>query len=212
MKQSVNKQSKKLAETKDLKIKSANSAKPISLSSADLVVLSLLGEKPMHGYKIVSELTERDAEDWAPVSRPQVYYTLKKIVKNRYITSVTDTSATMGPERETFYITQKGLKAMNDSLSVTDWAQKRPPPPFLTWMALSTHVTKEKTKQIINARQSYLTNELKREKKTLLEFKKDTGAMTTSGCLMVSLTIELFQTELRWLKKVEAELPKARKK
>lgn len=211
MKQSVNKTSRKLAETKDLKNLVVEKSKPNALSSADLVVLSLLGEQPMHGYKIVSELAYRDAEDWAPVSRPQVYYTIKKLAQMKYITSVADPSSTLGPQRETFYITNKGLKVMNDSLSVTDWAQKRPPPPFLTWMALSTHVTKENTKQIIQARQMYLANELKREKKTLGEFKKDTGPMAVSGRLMVSLTIEMFETELRWLKKVKNELPKARK-
>ncbi|MCM2279258.1 MAG: PadR family transcriptional regulator [Oligoflexia bacterium] len=164
----------------------------------------------MHGYKLVAELEIRDAEDWAPISRPQVYYSIKKLAKLGLIEPATTDTDPLGPEREVFRITSKGTKAMNDALSRLTWAEQRPPSPFMTWMALSTHLSSEKTSEVIKARQKYLTKQLQKEKRTLAEFAADSGAMVTAGRLMVSLTIELFEAELKWLQLVLKELPKAR--
>jgi DNA-binding PadR family transcriptional regulator len=35
----------------------------------------------MHGYELVGELLRRDVDDWAAVSRPHVYYSIKKLAK-----------------------------------------------------------------------------------------------------------------------------------
>ena len=51
------------------------------LTVADLVVLALLHERPMHGYAASAELEYREARDWAGISRPQVYYSLKKLAE-----------------------------------------------------------------------------------------------------------------------------------
>ena len=47
----------------------------------DLVLLSLLAEQPMHGYQANLELERRQVQDWAGVSRPQVYYSLEKLAR-----------------------------------------------------------------------------------------------------------------------------------
>ena len=181
-----------------------------TVSSADLVVLSLLAEEPMHGYRIVSELERRDAKDWAEISRPQVYYSLKKLSKLKFITTVTNIRNALGPEREIYKVSKSGMQAMNDTLCKNSWAEQRPPPPFLTWMALSSHVSPSETIKVIEARQKYLSKELDRELETLKEFGNASDKMMTAGRLMVSLTVEQFRAELKWLEKVWRELPKAR--
>ena len=182
------------------------------LTAADLVVLSLLAEEPMHGYKIVSELEQRDAKDWAPVSKPQVYYSIKKLAELNLIALASDKDGSQGPEREKFKIKQNGFEAMNEALSNIKWAQQRPPAPFTTWMALSSHLPPKTTKELIQTRKLYLTSELAREKKTLSEFKKDHELMSTAGKLMVSFCIKSFELELEWLAEVAKELPSARKR
>jgi DNA-binding PadR family transcriptional regulator len=42
------------------------------LTTPDLVLLSLLAERPMHGYQANAELERREIRDWAAISRPQV--------------------------------------------------------------------------------------------------------------------------------------------
>ena len=54
-------------------------------TTPDLVVLSLLAEKPRHGYEVNQELEWRDVRDWAGISRPQVYYSLAKLARNGMI-------------------------------------------------------------------------------------------------------------------------------
>ena len=51
------------------------------LTTADLVLLSLLAEKPMHGYQANAELERREIRDWAAISRPQVYYSMEKLAR-----------------------------------------------------------------------------------------------------------------------------------
>lgn len=183
----------------------------LKLTSADLVVLSLLAEEPMHGYRIVSELERRDAKDWGPVSKPQVYYSLKKLVQCDYVTPVLNESGALGPERESYRITTKGFKAMNRALTAPSWALQRPPPPFMTWMALSSHLSSEETDTMIKTRKSFLERELAREKKTLADFEGETDPMVASGRLMVSFAIRSFELELNWLIEVRKELLRARR-
>lgn len=177
------------------------------LSAADLVVLSLLAEEPMHGYRLVTELEHRDAKDWAEISRPQVYYSLKKLSMMSLIAASADGDDSLGPEREIYKINAAGKRAMNDALCKSKWAEQRPPPPFLTWMALSSHLSVSETRVVIEARQNFLTRELRREELTLAAFNNASDKMMIAGRLMVSLTVLQFQTELKWLESVLQVLP-----
>ena len=57
----------------------AKRKRKLDLTTADLVVLSLFSERPMHGYEANLELERREIRDWAGISRPQVYYSLDKL-------------------------------------------------------------------------------------------------------------------------------------
>ena len=181
--------------------------KKLQLTTPDLVVLSLLSECPMHGYDINQELERRDVRDWAGVSRPQVYYSLNKLKALRMITEIfVDNANAEGPERRVHKILQKGKQGLMQSLDHNVWATNRPSSPFLTWLALSTHATKQSVIRVINERRKYLKSELKREKLTFKSFQKETGKMIAPAKLMVELTIKQFELELLWLKKAEKML------
>src|SRR5271156_2366274 len=51
------------------------------LTTPDLVLLSLLAERPLHGYEANAELERREVRDWAGISRPQVYYSIEKLAQ-----------------------------------------------------------------------------------------------------------------------------------
>lgn len=165
----------------------------------------------MHGYRIVNEVEQRDAKDWAPISKPQVYYTIHKLMKLKLVEPASDEGEALGPDRQMYRINSQGKNKMNEALSELQWARQRPPPPFLTWMALSSCLTAKKTAEIMDERMKFLKGELAREKRTLQEFGQSSGAMIIAGRLMVSLTIEIFEAELKWLGRAKAELTKLRK-
>src|ERR1700758_2879233 len=108
-----------------------------TLTLPDLVLLSLLAERPMHGYEANAELERRQVRDWAGISRPQVYYSLDKLAQLALIAASDDGQVAAGPERRVYSTTAKGKKALADALAEQRWSQQRERPPFLTWMALS---------------------------------------------------------------------------
>src|SRR5262245_16910649 len=162
----------------------------------------------MHGYELNREIERREVQDWAGVSRPQVYYSLKKLAERGFITEVRARAAdpSLGPERSTYASSSSGRKALAAALARPDWAVQRPPSPFLTWLALSTHAEKPVVRQQVRRRRDFLEAELRKERETLKAIRADTGEMVVVGALMVTLTIRQFESELSWLKEVAREL------
>src|SRR5260370_2099503 len=107
------------------------------LTTPDVVLLSLLAERPMHGYQANAELERREIRDWANVSLPQVYYSLKKLRHEGLIRASETSEPLDGPERSTFETAEKGREALADALEQEAWTTQRERPPFLTSMTLS---------------------------------------------------------------------------
>src|SRR5579864_7019621 len=79
-----------------------------ALTTPDLVLLSLLAERPMHGYQANLELERREVRDWAGISRPQVYYSLEKLASRGFVRASQTDEPAAGPERSVFATTAKG--------------------------------------------------------------------------------------------------------
>ena len=179
-----------------------------SLTTPDLVLLSLLSERPMHGYQANLELERREIRDWAGVSRPQVYYSLEKLEGQGFLRATRDHEPAAGPDRSVFAVTAKGRSALADALEREDWTTQRERPPFLTWLALSWQARPGVLEQQINRRRKFLEAELAREQLTLESVLREVGHPHHEAVWMISLMTEQFITELAWLAKVESELPK----
>jgi len=176
-----------------------------SLTIPDLVLLSLLAEVPMHGYQANAELERRQIRDWANLSRPQIYYSMDKLARLRLIHPRESTTPAEGPERRVFQTTTRGLAALADALERPDWTTARERPPFLTWLALSWKARPGVFARQIEHRAKFLERELAREKKTLAAVRKEVGHTFHEAVWAVSLMIQQFQTELRWLNKLKRE-------
>ena len=181
-------------------------AKRTQLTTPDLVLLSLLAERPMHGYAANFELERRQVRDWAGISRPQVYYSLEKLSNAGLIRIGESDAPAAGPERAIFETTAKGRAALADALEREDWTTQRDHPPFLTWIALSWQARPDVFQKQIGRRQNFLEKELAREKETLRAILKEVGHPYHEAFWMVSLTIDQFKLELRWLRKLSREL------
>lgn len=176
------------------------------LTTPDLVLLSLLAERPMHGYQANLELERRQVRDWAGISRPQVYYSLEKLQAQGLIRAASSADPAAGPERSVFAPTTKGRTALAAALERAEWATQRERPPFLTWMALSWQARPGVLEQQLRRRQQFLESELRREEETLSAIRDEVGHPFHEAVWMVSLAIEQFRTELRWLRKVSREI------
>jgi len=176
------------------------------LTIADLVLLSLLAEQPMHGYQANLELERRQVQDWAGVSRPQVYYSLEKLEGLGLISEAADQEPALGPERRVFGTTAKGRSALAAALERDHWATQRERPPFLTWMALSWQTRPGVFRKQLVHRKEFLKRELEREEATLGAVEAEVGHRFHEAVWMIRLVIEQFRTELAWLDAVSREM------
>ena len=175
------------------------------LTTPDLVLLSLLAERPMHGYQANAELERREVRDWAGISRPQVYYSLDKLARLGLIRAGDTEEPVAGPERRVFATTAKGRSALADALERADWATQRERPPFLTWLALSWQARPGVLRRQLRRRQKFLEQELAREEATLRSIRAEVGHRFHEAVWMVSLVIQQFRAELKWLQKLSRE-------
>ena len=176
------------------------------LTTPDLVLLSLLSERPMHGYEANAELERRHVRDWAGISRPQVYYSLEKLTRLRLVRPTGSDEPSAGPERRVLATTAAGAAALAEALEAERWTTQRDQPPFLTWMALSWRARPGIVERQLRRRRSFLEAELAREVATLRSIRQEVGHRYHEAIWMVTLTIQQFRTELKWLRRVAGEL------
>lgn len=181
-------------------------AKGRELTTPDLVLLSLMAEKPMHGYQANLELERRQVRDWAGISRPQVYYSLEKLARLGLIRNASSNEPVGGPERSVFATSAAGRAALGKALEREDWATQRDRPPFLTWIALSWQAGPGIFERQLKRRREFLDQEIAKEVETLRAVRREVGHSFHEAVWMVSLTIQQFKTELRWLRKLEREV------
>lgn len=181
-------------------------ARKRELTTPDLVLLSLLAERPMHGYQANQELVRREVQDWAGISRPQVYYSLEKLASRGLVRSTASEEPAAGPERSVYATTAKGRAALADALERAEWTTQRERPPFLTWVALSWQARPGVFRQQVQRRQKFLEQELAREQAVLRSIREEVGHRFHEAVWMVGLAIEQFRTELRWLRKLSREV------
>ena len=182
--------------------------KRAELTTPDLVILSLLAERAMHGYQVNLELERRDVRDWAGISRPQVYYSLEKLAAAGLIRAGESDEPAAGPERRVFETTAKGRNALSEALEREEWTTQRDRPLFLTWVALSWQAKSGVFQKQIARRREFLKSELTREEETIESILNEVGHPYHEAVWMVTLMIEQLKAELKWLRKVARELPR----
>lgn len=182
------------------------STSPTRLTTPDLVVLNLLLEKEQHGYELSAELERREVKDWAGVSRPQVYYSLKKLADQDMIQPASQAPTHLGPERQVFGVTVRGRQAFEEALGRPEWAEQRIPPPFITWLALSQHATRETMEEVTSRRAAYLQGKIATENQHLQIVQAEPERTAKIAGLMISHTIRECESELSWLAEVRSVL------
>src|SRR5438105_15638616 len=145
----------------------ARRARRVELTTPDLVLLSLLAERPMHGYQANLELERRQVRDWAGISRPQIYYSLEKLQRLGMLRAKESKEPAAGPERTVFTATPSGRAALAAALEREQWTKQRDRPAFLTWLALSWQARSGSVRKQLQNRRKFLEAELAREQATL---------------------------------------------
>lgn len=174
------------------------------LTTPDLVVLGFLMEKPMHGYQIALALKERQVKDWAGVSKPQVYYSLKKLKSSGLIHGEYDEDSSLGPERCIFSISFEARAALAAALDSDKWATCRSVPPFSTWAMLSPYAERQTIRRVVESRKVFLKHEIAKERETIAGLHASNPRTLKIATSMIELAIKNFELELSWLNGFDA--------
>jgi DNA-binding PadR family transcriptional regulator len=160
----------------------------------------------MHGYQANLELERREIRDWVNLSRPQVYYSLEKLARAGLVRALDTGEPAAGPERSSYATTTKGRAALAEALEHESWTRQRDRPAFLTWLGLSWQANQATVQRQLRRREEFLERELARERETLESILREVGHAHHEAVWMVSLMIEQFETERKWLKRVAREM------
>ena len=173
------------------------------LTVPDLILLSLLAERPMHGYEINATLEERNIREWAPVSRPQIYYSLEKLSALGLLRIVKDKGAAAGPERRVVSTTEKGRIRLAEALEAEHWVNDRVYQPFLIWLALSWQARGTTFSDQLKERKGFLLARLGEHRTTLEEVLREVGHRHHEAVWMLELVIDQTELELAWIGNIQ---------
>ena len=95
-----------------------------NLSSIEVVLLSIVNEKPAYAYEIDKIIELREMRRWIRVGVASIYQVLKKLEQKKLVYSQSEKEGRM-PERKRYYITGPGrtalLAAAQRLLSEMEW-------------------------------------------------------------------------------------------
>ena len=174
-----------------------------AVTLADLVVLSMLTEAPLHGYELWAELERRQVAKWASITKTQVYYSLHKLETSAYIETTEDQDDALGPERKVYRPSDAGRRLLSDQLAHPKWATQRPPDPFLTWLVLSWQARPRDFAAQIARRRKFVAKQLDDDRAALDAIIAETSP-TSDAAMIVRLGLRQFEVELAWLDEVAA--------
>lgn len=176
----------------------------IKLTRADLIVLSLLLERPMHGYELAQEYDRQEVKDWASVSKAQVYYALTKLDKSELIIAEPGDEADGQRGKTAYRVSPQGESSLQTHLTENHWFTERRPQPFTTWTGLSIHCSEKSRARMFNLRGRFLASELLRERASYAQVAMMTSERSKVGLKIIELTISLIETEIAWLDSLQA--------
>jgi DNA-binding PadR family transcriptional regulator len=88
------------------------------MTNAELAILSLVAERPRHGYEIEQVIEKRGMRDWTEVGFSSIYYLLKKLEGKGLVEGRLEEAA-RGPARKVYLTTPAGDEALREAILET---------------------------------------------------------------------------------------------
>ena len=175
------------------------------MTNSELILLSLIAEKPRHGYEIETVIEERGMRNWTEIAFSSIYFLLNKLVKQGLASSATAPAAGRGPARKVFSITPTGKAALREgvleSVRNPDWGDQA----FLFGLSCLPMLGHEGSLEALEARHSAL-----QQKKSELEqnLAVNLTAFPAHVNAMFTFSIAVLQANLDWLTAYITQLQK----
>ncbi len=167
------------------------------MTNAELAILSLIAEKPCHGYQIERIIEARGMRDWTEVGFSSIYYLLKKLEQAGMIESRLEQSEGQGPARKVYQITEIGREA---HVSATLAALSEPGRCYTPFLLGMSNLPAIPPRQALEALQWYRDH--LSERQAALEAKVEIQRPLPGYVeAMFDYSLNLIRAEMAWIEK-----------
>lgn len=166
------------------------------MTNAELVVLSLIAERPQHGYQIEQVIEEREMREWTELGFSSIYYILNKLEDQSLIESRLEQTSGRGPARKVYTITESGWKACQTGILDSLAQPPRPESMFLLGMSNLPTVPRA---EALAALQHYAEHLAEREEHLQRRRQVGEAALPSHVEAMFDFSLTMIQAELGWL-------------
>ena len=163
------------------------------MTNAELAVLSLVAEKPRHGYEIEQVIEERGMRDWTEVGFSSIYYLLTKLESEGLISGRVQPAEGKGPARKVYHLTEAGAQAFQRGALVTLTVPDKGNISFLLGLSVLPALPRQETEAALLTYQQDLASgieELRHKAKLAAPYHVTA---------MFGYSLALAEAELEWL-------------
>jgi DNA-binding PadR family transcriptional regulator len=166
------------------------------MTNAELAILSLIAEKPRHGYEIEQVIEERGMREWTEVGFSSIYYILKKLERAGLVHGRLEQQAGRGPARKVYAVTESGRAVWHKAAVEALSTPQRRNTPFQLGLANLPGLT---TGESITAVRQY-RERLIQQREHVHGRTQETGqAGPLHVKAMFDLSLTLIEAELVWI-------------
>ncbi|HEY42935.1 MAG TPA: helix-turn-helix transcriptional regulator [Anaerolineae bacterium] len=164
------------------------------MTNAELAILTLIAEKPRHGYEIEQVIEERGMREWTEVGFSSIYYLLKKLEEKNLIQGHMERQAGRGPARKVYEITEAGMDARRAGVLEALSVPQRAYPPMQLGLASLPGVSRSEALAALRRYQDRLKDRLEHVRSR----RDDRRPLPYFVEAMFSHSMALIEAEQRW--------------
>jgi len=86
------------------------------MTNSELVLLSLIAERPCHGYELEHIIEERGMRNWTELAFSSIYFVLNKLLRQGLSSSITRPAQGRGPAKRVYAVTPAGMAALRQGV------------------------------------------------------------------------------------------------
>jgi len=174
------------------------------MKNAEIALLSLLAEKPCHGYEIEQIIEQRGMRDWTEIGFSSIYYLLQKLEKRALIHSSLEEPQGPGPARRVYGILPAGEAALHAAVLEALALPFRSYPPLLLGLANLPLVSTQAAAAALRQHSSALEQHLA----ALQQTSERQQPMPSQVQSMFSYSKAMIEAELGWIHTMILDLEK----
>jgi DNA-binding PadR family transcriptional regulator len=172
------------------------------MTNAELAILTLIAEKPRHGYDIEQVIEERGMREWTEIGFSSIYYLLKKLEEKGLIEGRMERQAGRGPARKVYEITDAGMEARRAGVLEALSVPRRAYPPLQLGLASLPRVSRSEALAALHRYQDRL-----RERLEHVRSRRDARRPLPYFVeAMFSHSVAMIEAERRWIERFMNQL------